>query len=69
MLSPTLGSILNLTLKSVAMKKIIIFMAVLVAAVLVSCQKEQSFEGFTPLKEGDIAFVIQNASTKSDASP
>ena len=67
MLSPTLGSILNLTLKSVAMKKIIIFMAVLVAAVLVSCQKEQSFEGFTPLKEGDIAFVIQNASTKSDA--
>lgn len=47
------------------MKKIYFVLAVLVAATLVSCEKEQSFEQLTPLREGDVAFMLQNASTRS----
>ena len=67
--TPMPGSILNLSHKSVAMKKINIFMAVAAAAMLISCEKEQPFNEFTPLGENDIAFVLQNAATRSsDAS-
>lgn len=45
-------------------------MAVIVAALLSSCEKEKDFNGYTPLGENDIAFVINNSSTRSmDAAP
>lgn len=47
------------------MKKIYFVMAVLATALLASCEKEKSFEGLTPLAEGDIAFTIQGMTTKS----
>ena len=40
------------------MKKIYMAMAVIVAALLSSCEKEKDFNGYTPLGENDIAFVI-----------
>lgn len=51
------------------MKRFYIAMAVAAAAMLISCEKEQPFNEFTPLGENDIAFVLQNAATRSsDAS-
>ncbi len=47
------------------MKKIYIALAVAATALLVSCTREKSFDGMTPLNEGDIAFVIKNTETKS----
>ena len=47
------------------MKKIYLVLAVLVAAVLVSCQKEQSFNELTPIGENGIAFSFTGISTKS----
>lgn len=50
------------------MKKIYIILAVLMTAVLASCVKEQSFSDMTPIPENAIAFMLQNASTRSAAS-
>ena len=47
------------------MKKIYIALAVAATALLASCTKEQPFESVIPLNDGDIAFVIKNAATKS----
>lgn len=47
------------------MKKKHIAMVFAATVALISCKKEQSFEELTPLKEGDIAFVIKNTTTKS----
>ena len=42
------------------------FTLILAAAMtLASCTKEQPFESVIPLNDGDIAFVIKNAATKS----
>ena len=40
-------------------------MAVIVAALLSSCEKEKDFNGYTPLGENSVAFVINNSSTRS----
>ena len=50
------------------MKKIYIAFAVLAAATLVSCEKEQSFNGLTPVAENGIAFSIGNSATRSSES-
>ena len=50
------------------MKKIYIALTVIAAAMLVSCEKEQSFNELTPLDENDIAFVLQGVSTRSMAA-
>ena len=47
------------------MKKIYMAMAVIAAAMLSSCEKEKDFNGYTPLGENSIAFVLENASTRS----
>ena len=47
------------------MKKIYIAIAVLVSAVLVSCEQEKSFNDVTPVGKNGIAFVLQGASTRS----
>ena len=47
------------------MKKNYIALAVAATALLASCTKEQPFESLIPLDEGDVAFVIKNAATKS----
>ena len=61
--------ILNLERLTV-MKKIYIAMAVLAAAVMVSCEQEKSFGDLTPVGENEIAFVMQNAGTRSaEAGP
>ena len=49
------------------MKKIYFVLAVLVAATLISCEKEQSFTEMPPVPEGGIAFTIQNVTTRSSA--
>lgn len=46
------------------MKKIYIAIAVLAAAVLTSCQREQSFDDHV-IAENEIAFVLQNKATRS----
>ena len=63
-------SILNPNLeRQRVMKKIYMAMAVIAAAMLSSCEKEKDFNELTPLGENDIAFTMQNASTRSaDAS-
>lgn len=40
-------------------------MAVVAAVMLSSCEKEKDFNGYTPLGENSIAFVLENASTRS----
>ncbi|MBR6933104.1 MAG: hypothetical protein IKH49_07375, partial [Bacteroidales bacterium] len=51
------------------MKKIYIAMAVLVTAVLVSCQQEKSFND-VKIGENDVVFVIKSGATRSaEASP
>lgn len=63
---PKKCSILNPNLeRQRVMKKIYMAMAVIAAAMLSSCEKEKDFEGLTPLGENDIAFTLQNASTRS----
>lgn len=47
------------------MKKIYMAMAVIAAAMLSSCEREKDFNGYSPLGENDIAFVLENASTRS----
>ena len=47
------------------MKKIYMAMAVIAAAMLSSCEKEKDFGGLTPLGKNDIAFTLQNTSTRS----
>ena len=47
------------------MKKIYIAIVVAAAALLISCEREKSFEGITPVAENGIAFSIGNAATKS----
>ena len=49
------------------MKKFYIAMAVLATMALTSCEQEQSFDDFTPLGEGDIAFYIPISSTRAEA--
>ena len=56
--------ILNPERQSV-MKKTYVVMAVIAAAMLSSCEREKDFNQLTPLGENDIAFVLQNASTRS----
>ena len=51
------------------MKKIYFVMAVLATALLASCEKEKYFDNIIPVKEGDIAFAIQGATTKSGVGP
>lgn len=46
------------------MKKIYFALAVVAAAMLISCEREQSFE-LSPVGENGIAFVLQNAATRS----
>ena len=58
-------SILNPKERLTVMKKIYIAMTVAATALLASCTKEQPFESLIPLDEGDVAFVIQNTSTKA----
>ena len=47
------------------MKKIYIALAVVATALLSSCVKEKNFNDLTPIGENGIAFVLQNASTRS----
>ena len=47
------------------MKKIYIALAVVAAAMLVSCEREKSFDTLTPLGENEIGFVLQGVSTRS----
>ena len=61
--------ILNPNERQPVMKKIYIALAVLATALLVSCEREQSFNGLRPLGKNEIAFVLDGVSTKStDAS-
>ena len=48
-----------------AMKKIYIALAVFATAMLVSCEREKSFDTLTPLGENEIGFVMQGVSTRS----
>ena len=47
------------------MKKIYIAMAVLVTAMLSSCEREKDINGMTPVGENGIAFVLGDVSTRS----
>lgn len=47
------------------MKKFYFALAVAAAALLVSCEREKSFEDITPVGEGEVAFAIQGTATKA----
>lgn len=47
------------------MKKVYVALAILTTALLVSCEREQSFDDLTPIGENGIAFAINGAETRS----
>ena len=50
------------------MKKYYLAFTVLAAALLVSCERELSFDDIAPLKENEIAFILNSFSTRSAAT-
>lgn len=68
-MQPTRSFILNPSPeKMTVMKSYRFAVAALAALILISCQREQSFEGMTPVDKDAIAFSIGNATTRSSCS-